>query len=67
MDPRAGLILELLLAGLAGPAPTLTHLLMGFEVTQGPEGERQDILYGLHTCWLGASCPGVALSDPAST
>ena len=38
MDPRAVLILELLLAGLTGPAPTLTHLLMGFDVTQGPEG-----------------------------
>ena len=39
MDPRAVLILELLLAGLPGPAPTLTHLLMGFDVTQGPEGK----------------------------
>ena len=38
MDPRAVLTLELLLAGLSGPAPTLTHLLMGFDVTQGPEG-----------------------------
>ena len=38
MDTRAVLILELLLAGLTGPAPSLTHLLMGFDVTQGPDG-----------------------------
>ena len=38
MDTRGVLILELLLAGLAGPAPSLTHLLMGFDVTQGPDG-----------------------------
>lgn len=38
-DPRAVLILQLLLAGLHGPVPSLTHLLMGFDVTRGPEGE----------------------------
>jgi len=38
-DPRAVLILQLLLAGLQGPVPSLTHLLMGFDVTRGPEGE----------------------------
>ncbi|KAL0044481.1 hypothetical protein WJX82_009054 [Trebouxia sp. C0006] len=37
-DPRAVLILQLLLAGLQGPVPSLTHLLMGFDVTRGPEG-----------------------------
>ena len=39
VDPRAALILELLLAGLTAPAPTMTHLLMGFDVTQGPDGK----------------------------
>ena len=38
METRAVLILELLLAGLTAPAPSLTHLLMGFDTTQGPEG-----------------------------
>lgn len=39
MDTRAALILELLLAGLTAPAPSLTHLLMGYDSTQGPEGQ----------------------------
>ncbi len=38
-DPRAVLILQLLLAGLQGPTPSLTHLLMGFDVTRGPDGK----------------------------
>ena len=38
-DPRALLILQLLLAGLQGPAPSLTHLLMGFDVTKASSGE----------------------------
>ena len=38
-DPRAVLILQLLLAGLQGPAPSMTHLLMGFDVTRGPHGQ----------------------------
>ena len=46
MDPRAGLMLELLLAGLTGAAPTLTHLLMGFDASQGPGPECE------HQGWL---------------
>jgi len=42
-DPRAVLILQLLLAGLQGPVPSLTHLLMGFDVTRGPEGELLEV------------------------
>ena len=37
-DPRASKMMQLLLAGLQMPVPSLTHLLMGFDVTRGPEG-----------------------------
>ncbi|KAL3148728.1 hypothetical protein ABBQ38_014140 [Trebouxia sp. C0009 RCD-2024] len=57
MDTRAVLILELLLAALSGPAPTLTHLLMGFEVTQGPDG-----VYGSRLDPHDFSCLGVVLN-----
>ena len=38
-DPRAVLILQLLLAGLQGPAPSLTHLLMGFDIAKASNGK----------------------------
>ncbi len=47
-DPRAVLILQLLLAGLQGPVPSLTHLLMGFDVTRGPEGDLLEVTSGVY-------------------
>ena len=38
-DDRAELVLQLLLSGLEGPAPNVGHMLLGFDVEHGPEGE----------------------------
>ena len=37
-DERAALVLQLLLGSLDGQAPTLAHMLLGFDVEDGPEG-----------------------------
>lgn len=37
-DPRAALVLQLLLASLEQPAPNLTHLLCGFDFDSGQGG-----------------------------
>ena len=39
-DDRAELVLQLLLSGLEGPAPNVGHMLLGFDVEHGPEGEQ---------------------------
>jgi hypothetical protein len=39
-DVRASLILNLLLQAVDYPAPNLTHLLLGFNVVEGPQGTR---------------------------
>lgn len=38
-DERAQLVLQLLLHAAEQPSPSLTHLLMGFHVEDGPDGE----------------------------
>lgn len=38
-DERATLVLQLLLDSLEAPAPNLAHILLGFDVEDGPEGE----------------------------
>jgi hypothetical protein len=38
-DVRASLILNLLLQAVDYPAPNLTHLLLGFNVVEGPQGK----------------------------
>jgi hypothetical protein len=42
-DERAGLVLQLLLDSLDAPAPNLAHILMGFDVASGPEGEETHV------------------------
>ena len=37
-DERAPLVLQLLLGSLDGQAPTLAHMLLGFDAEDGPEG-----------------------------
>ena len=37
-DERAALVLHLLLDSLEAPAPNLAHILLGFDVEDGPEG-----------------------------
>ena len=39
-DDRAELLLQLLLSGLDGPAPNVGHMLLGFDVEHGPQGEQ---------------------------
>ena len=39
---RAMLVLQLLLGAVQGPAPNFAHLLLGFNVQDGPEGVQQN-------------------------
>lgn len=43
-DERAALVLQLLLDSLDAPTPNMAHILLGFDVEDGPEGANADDL-----------------------
>lgn len=52
-DERAALVLQLLLDSIEAPAPNLAHILMGYDVHAGPNGEHLCI----QTKSTGTMCP----------
>ena len=52
-DPRALLVLQLLLERVDDEAPSLTHLLLGMDVGGGFNGQRSHFEHFDPTAWLG--------------
>ena len=62
-DERAPLVLQLLLGSLEGQAPTLAHILLGFDAEDGPEGPAARLTHGLEYCWPQKGAP--LILDPS--
>ena len=64
-DPRAALVLDLLAAGVGGPAPSLAHLLIGYDAARGAAGVASSVLDGRFGGAAAAPLLRAAAASPA--